>query len=140
MRLKGPCILALLLNTLFFFPQGNNAAALELYNKEKTEVKKFCYLDSVQMFAHGKKAIEILKQNNLFYLEAEIRLYFANFFFFQTDYKRAAKFYSEAEAIATKYNNDTLKNIVRVKFAFIEHELGNWSASRKIYDEVIVSA
>ncbi|MBC7864390.1 MAG: tetratricopeptide repeat protein [Bacteroidia bacterium] len=119
------------------FSQTIKNPAFEQYKAEIKLVKKFSYSDSAQMYVHGKKAMEIIKKNKIDYLEAEIKLCYANYFFFQTDYKKAKKFYEEGEAIATKYQNDTLGNIIKVKYAFIEHELGNWSNSKKIYEEVI---
>jgi len=88
------------------------------------EVKLASYIDTLKMFNAGEKAIKVIKKSNYKSAEAEVNIYYANYFYYTREIDRVKHYLNNAEQIAKKYNNEELELFATSRLLFLGYEDG----------------
>jgi signal transduction histidine kinase len=96
------------------------------------EVKSASYIDTIKLFDVGEKAISIIRTSDYKSAEAEVYIYYANYFYYARELDRVKKYLKLSESIANKHKDEQLSLFAKARLLFIGFEEGNKNDKQKL--------
>jgi signal transduction histidine kinase len=102
-------------------------------NKLLKEVKEASFADSVTLFKIGQQTIIKVSQTKFKGAEAEVNIYYGNYFYYTRNIDRAKFYFEEAKSKAQAYSNKHIETLANIRLIFIDYEIGiNESAEQDL--------
>ncbi len=95
------------------------------------EVKEASYYDSSRLFKTGEKALSKATATSNKAAEAEVHLYYGNYFFYTRNLEKAKSYFEQSLVEATNANDLHLNILAKIRLAFIEYEAGDKAQGEK---------
>lgn len=86
------------------------------------EVKEASYYDSAKLYTIGENTIKKANVLNAPQVEAEIHLYYGNYFVYTRNLKKAQFYFEKSLAEATRYNVTNIKTLAQIRLSFLKYE------------------
>jgi hypothetical protein len=99
-------------------------------NKLLKEVKEASFGDSATLFKIGDQTIHKTAQTKYKGAEAEVNIYYANYFYYTRNIDRAKFYFDKAKLKAQTFSNKHIETLANIRFIFIDYELGINEGSR----------
>jgi two-component system NarL family sensor kinase len=93
-------------------------------NKLLKEVKEASFGDSATLFKIGDQTIHKTAQTKYKGAEAEVNIYYANYFYYTRNIDRAKFYFDKAKSIAQTFSNTHIETLANIRLIFIDYELG----------------
>ncbi|HXU27753.1 MAG TPA: tetratricopeptide repeat protein [Bacteroidia bacterium] len=86
------------------------------------EVKEASYYDSAKLYTAGESTIKKATASNVKGVEAEVHLYYGNYFVYTRNLKKAQFYFEKSLAEAKKYNVANIKMLAQIRLSFLKYE------------------
>ena len=127
-------LLILVFGSLF---NGYSQYSAEI-NKLLKEVKEASFADSATLFKIGEQTILKTSQTKYKGAEAEINIYYGNYFYYTRNIDRAKVYFEKAKSIAQTYSNKHIETLANIRLIFIDYEIGiNESAEQDLLNALL---
>ncbi|MBK8366416.1 MAG: sensor histidine kinase [Bacteroidetes bacterium] len=93
-------------------------------NKLLKEVKEASFGDSATLFKIGDQTIHKTAQTKYKGAEAEVNIYYANYFYYTRNIDRAKFYFDKAKLKAQTFSNKHIETLANIRLIFIDYELG----------------
>src|SRR6185437_5085998 len=87
-----------------------------------TKVKEASYYDSVKLFSIGESTIKKANSLNTPQIEAEVHLYYGNYFVYTRNLKKAQFYFEKSLAEAKKYAIKNSITLAEIRLSFLKYE------------------
>lgn len=104
----------------------------QLFNTQQNS-----YYDSVSVFTSGNTALALAKKLGDKSAEAEITIYYGNFYYYSQDFPTSEAYFKKALALAKKAKDKHFERLARIRMTFIKSEVGNRSDSNEDFKKLI---
>ncbi len=105
------------------FTDGYGQYSAEL-NKLLKDVKEASFGDSVTLFRIGQQTILKAAQTQHKGAEAEVYIYYSNYFYYTRNIDRAKAYFEKAKLKAQTFSNKHIETLADIRLMFIDYELG----------------
>lgn len=120
--MKRYLVLILLLNSFSLRFFGGTDDSLKVLLQK---VKEASYFDSTRLFMAGDKAIKFAKINKReLEAEAEINIYYGNYFFYTRRLDIASSYFNKALSLAQSINFNRIVTLAKIRLLYLEREHG----------------
>lgn len=130
-----PNIKHLLITITFLFVtflSGYSQYSTEI-NKLLKDVKEASFGDSTTLFKIGEQTITKASQSKYKGAEAEVNIYYGNYFYYTRNIDRAKIYFEEAKLKAQTFSIKHIETLANIRLSFIDYELGiNESAEQDL--------
>jgi two-component system NarL family sensor kinase len=108
-----------LITCQFGFSQNNDVVITLL-----KEVKEASYYDSAKLYNVGEKAIKKANTMAVSGVEAEVHLYYGNYFFYTRNLKKAKLYFEKSLQEATESKVLNIETLAKIRLSFLKYEDG----------------
>ncbi|MFZ5551914.1 MAG: tetratricopeptide repeat-containing sensor histidine kinase [Bacteroidota bacterium] len=95
------------------------------------------YYDSVSVFSVGNKALSLAKQMKNKSAEAELHIYFGNFYYYSQNFSEAKNYFLKAYRLAESVEDLHFQRLARIRMTYIASEAGNKEEAKKMFRAII---
>jgi len=97
------------------------------------EVKEASFGDSANLFKIGNKTILKASQTKYKGAEAEVNIYYGNYFYYTRNIDRAKFYFEKAKSKAQTFSNKHIETLANIRLIFVDYEIGiNESAEQDL--------
>lgn len=117
-------IFFLIIQCVFLFSNAYSNYDPEIKKLIK-KVKEASYIDTVKLFKVGDEVIKKIRQTEFKSAEAEVYIFYANYYYYSREIDRAKYYLNKAQQTAVKYNDEELELFAKARLLFLDYEDGN---------------
>jgi len=127
---------------LFTFCTGSTSlfsqkATDDLLRDLVKQTQQNSYYDSVSVFSAGNKALALAKKLNNVSAEAEICIYYGNFYYYSQRFEEAKIYFSKAYRLAESAGDLHFQRLAKIRITYIIAEAGNKEEAKKMFKTLI---
>lgn len=125
---------------LFTFPSLALETDERIYEELRKKVQQNSYYDSTQVFRSGEKAIHIAQKLHDKGKEADIYIFYGNFFYYNQQFDRARDYYNKAFYLARTGNAEQILRLSQIRLTYILEAEGKTAEARRGFSLLLSEA